>query len=162
MAFVIAHTAAIILAAALQRAWPQSLRLGATGPDLVLVLVACIGITRGAVAGCASGLLGGFLAAAGAGETAYGSLIASHMAVGFLAGQARGRLFVDHVIAAPVVALLASVLAAFIQFVGSPPSQFAPWLAESAIGALYNVLISPMSYVYARAVNLRWPSDAEA
>ncbi len=162
MAFVIAHAVAIILSAALQRAWPQPLRVGAAGPDLVLVLVACIGITRGAVAGCASGLLGGFLAAAGAGEGAYGSLIASHMVVGFLAGQARGRLFVDHIIAAPVVAVLATVVAAFIQLVGSPPSEFTPWLAESAVGALYNVLISPVSYVYARAVNLRWPSSDEA
>jgi cell shape-determining protein MreD len=159
LAFVIAQAVAIIIAAALQRAWPQALRFGSVAPELVLVLVACTGITRGAVAGCASGLLGGFLVAAGSGGGAYGSLIASHMIVGFLAGQARGRLFVDHIIAAPVVALLATVLAAFIQLVGSPPSQFAPWLAEAALGGLYNVLVSPTAYVYARAVSLRWPSS---
>jgi rod shape-determining protein MreD len=161
LVFAIAHVVAIIFVAALQRAWPEPLRLGVVGPDLVLVLVACIGITRGPVAGCAAGLLGGFLAGASMGEGPYGSVLLSHMAVGFLAGEARGRLFVDHVLVAPVVALLATVLAAFIQFAVSPPSQFTPWLGESAVGALYSMFISPMSYLFARAVNLRWPKGTE-
>jgi cell shape-determining protein MreD len=160
--FTIAHALAIVIAAALQRAWPEPLRVGVVSPNLVLVLVACIGITRGPVAGCASGLFGGFLAGAVGGDGAYGSLIISHMVVGFLAGQARGRLFVDHMIAAPVVALLATVLGTLIQFVGSPPSQFSPWIGESGIEALYNILVSPLAYLYARAVNLRWPLNTEA
>ena len=153
----IAHAVAIILAAALQRAWPAPLRVADVGPDLALVLVACIGITRGPVAGCAAGLLGGFLVAAATGTGAYGAVLVSHMAVGFLTG-----LFVDHVIAALVVVLLATVLGAFIHLVVSPPSQFMPWLAGAAIGVVYNTLISPMAYLYARAVNLRWPKSTEA
>lgn len=158
----IAHAVAIILAAALQRVWPAPLRVAGVGPDFALILVACIGITRGPVAGCAAGLLAGFLVAAATGTGAYGAVLVSHMAVGFLTGQARGRLFVDHVVAALVVVLLATVLGAFIHLVVSPPSQFMPWLAGAAIGAVYNTLISPMAYLYARAVNLRWPKSTEA
>jgi hypothetical protein len=114
------------------------------------------------VAGCAAGLFGGFLVAAVGGQGAFGAVLLSHMAVGLLAGQARGRLFVDHIIAAPVVALMATLVAGFAQFVVSPPAHFAPWLGELALGVLYNMLISPMSYLYARSVNLRWPRPTEA
>ena len=81
--------------------------------------------------------------------------------VGFVAGQARGRLFVDHLLAAPVVALLATLLAAFVQLVLSPPPDFLPWLKELGLALVYNAAISPLSYLYARAVHLRWPPHAE-
>jgi len=157
---IVGHVAALVAAAALERAWPESLRVGNVGPDLVLVLVACIGITRGRLAGYAAGLLGGFLLAA-SGEGHFGAVVIGLMAVGFLAGSARGRVFADHILVAPVIAVLATILASLVQFVVSPPSQFLPWLAEIGRLALYNAVVSPVAYTYARALSRRWPQPAE-
>ncbi|MBM3472720.1 MAG: hypothetical protein FJX75_05540 [Armatimonadetes bacterium] len=161
MLFVIAHIAALVLGAALERAWPQALRIGNVGPDVVLVIVACIGITRGRLAGYAAGLLGGFLLGA-AGEGSFAAALIGLMAVGFLAGQVRGRVFADHILVAPVVAILATLLASLIHLVVSPPSHFLPWLGEVARLMLYNAVVSPVAYVYARALARRWPQRAEA
>jgi len=158
---ILSHCVMFLLAAALERAWPQPLRVASVAPDLVLVLVACIGITRGPVAGYAAGLAGGLFSAAST-QGPFGTILLSHMVVGFLAGQARGRVFVDHILAAPVVAVLATLLAALIQLVVAPPPAFVPWLGQLAIGLLYNAVISPVSYTYVRAVNQRWPARAEA
>ena len=121
MLFVLAHIAVLVAGAALERAWPQALRIGNVAPDVVLVMVACIGITRGRIAGYAAGLLGGFLLGA-AGEGSFAAVMIGLMAVGFLAGQVRGRVFADHILVAPVVALLATLLASAIHLVVSPPS----------------------------------------
>ncbi len=158
---ILFHGVMFLLAAALARAWPQPLRVGSVAPDLVLVLVACIGITRGRVAGYAAGLVGGLLTASTT-QGPFGTILLSHMAVGFLAGQARGRVFVEHILAAPVVAVLATLLAGVIQLAVAPPPAFGPWLGQLAVGLLYNALISPISYTYARAVSQRWPARAEA
>lgn len=158
---MIAHIAALVLGAALERAWPQALRIGNVGPDVVLVIVACIGITRGRLAGYAAGLLGGFLLGA-AGEGSFAAALIGLMAVGFLAGQVRGRVFADHILVAPVVAILATLLASLIHLVVSPPSHFLPWLGEVARLMLYNAVVSPVAYVYARALARRWPQRAEA
>ncbi len=158
---ILSHLVTFVLAAAVQRAWPDTLRVGTMGPDLVLVLVACIGITRGPVAGYAAGLLGGLLAAT-TNQGPFGTILVSHMAVGFLAGHAKGRVFVDHILAAPIVAALATLLAAVVQLVVTPPPVFLPWAGHLGIAVLYNALISPIWYLYARAVNLRWPVRAEA
>ena len=158
---ILSHLVMFLLAAATQRAWPEVLRVGTMAPDLVLVLVACIGITRGPVAGYAAGLLGGLLSATTS-QGPFGTILLSHMAVGFLAGQARGKVFVDHILAAPIVAALATCLAAVIQLVVDPPPAFLPWVGQLGIAILYNALISPLSYVYARAVSQRWPARAEA
>ena len=160
MLFVVAHIAALIAGAALERAWPQALRIGNVGPELVLVMVACAGITRGRVAGYAAGLLGGFLLGA-AGEGSYVALIVGLMAVGFLAGHVRGNVFADHVLVAPVVALLATLLASLVHLVLSPPSHFLPWLGEVGRLMLYNAVVSPLAYVYARALARRWPQRAD-
>jgi len=158
--FVLAHVVALIAGAALERAWPQSLRIGNVGPDIVLVLVACAGITRGRVAGYAAGLFGGFLLGA-AGEGRFAALLISLMVVGFLTGQVRGTVFADHILVAPVVVVLATLVASLIQMVLSPPSSFLPWLGEVGRLMLYNAVISPVAYVYARALARRWPRRAE-
>jgi len=158
--FVAAHVVALVAAAAVERAWPQALRIGNVAPDLVLVLVACIGITRGRLAGYAAGLLGGFLLAA-SGEGSFAAVLVALMVVGLLAGLVRGRVFADHVLVAPVIALLATLLASLIELIVSPPSEFVPWLAEVARLMLCNAIISPLSYLYARAVSRRWPPRAE-
>lgn len=160
MLFVLANAIALIAAAALERAWPQALRVGDVAPDLVLVLVACIGITRGRVAGYTAGLFGGFLLGA-AGEGSYVALIVGLMAVGLLAGHVRGPVFADHILVAPVVALLATLLASTVQLIVSPPSHFLPWLGDVGRLMLYNAVVSPVAYVYARAVARRWPQRAE-
>jgi cell shape-determining protein MreD len=159
--FVLAHVVALVAAAALERAWPQPLRLSNVAPDLVLVLVACIGITRGRVAGYAAGLFGAFLLGA-IGEGNFAVLLIGLLAVGFLAGHARGRVFADHVVVAPVVAVLATFLACLIRLAVNPPPHFVPWLWEVARLVLYNAVVSPFAYVYARAVARRWPPRAES
>lgn len=161
MLFVLAHIAALVTGAALQRAWPQALRVGNVGPDLVLVTVACIGITRGRVAGYAAGVLGGFLVGA-LGEGSFAAVMVGLMLVGFLAGQARGRVFADHILVAPVVALMATVIASVIYLIVSPPSHLLPWVGEVGRLMLYNAVVSPVAYVWARALARRWPQRAEA
>ena len=161
MLFVLAHIAALVAGAALERAWPQALRIGNVAPDVVLVMVACIGITRGRIAGYAAGLLGGFLLGA-AGEGSFAAVMIGLMAVGFLAGQVRGRVFADHILVAPVVALLATLLASAIHLVVSPPSHFLPWLGEVGRLMLYNAVVSPLAYICARALARRWPQRVEA
>ena len=160
MLFVLAHVVGLVAAAALQRAWPQPLRIGNVAPDLVLVLVACIGITRGRLAGYAAGLLGGFLLAA-SGEGSFPAVLISLMVVGLLAGLARGRLFADHIVVAPVIAVLATVLACLVQLAMSPPSQLVPWLGEVGRLTLYNAIASPLAYLHARALARRWPQRTE-
>lgn len=152
----LAYAAALILAAALDRAWPQPLRLGVVGPDLALVLVACIGIARGPVAGCASGLFGGFLVAS-AGGGSFGAVLVSYIAVGLLCGKAKGRVFADHILAAPVIAAVSTLVGEFVQLVIVPPPAFFPWLGEAARALVFNVPLSPLAYLYARAVSRRWP-----
>jgi len=159
--FVLAHAVALLAGAALERAWPAGLRIGNVGPDVVLVLVACAGITRGRVAGYAAGLFGGFLLGA-AGDGNYTAVVIGLMAVGFLAGQVRGTVFADHILVAPVVAVLATLVASAITLVVSPPSQFLPWLGEVGRLMLYNAVVSPPAYVLARALARRWPRRAEA
>jgi rod shape-determining protein MreD len=158
---VLAYVVALVAAAALERAWPQPLRIGNVAPDLVLVLVACIGITRGRVAGYAAGLFGGFLLGA-IGEGGFGVLLISLLAVGFLAGHARGRVFADHILVAPVAAVLATILACLIRLGVNPPPHFVPWLWEVVRFMLYNAVVSPLAYAYARAVARRWPPRAES
>ena len=160
MLFVLAHIAALVVGAALERAWPEALRIGNVAPDAVLVLVACIRITRGRLAGYSAGLLGGFLVGA-SGEGSFAAVLIGLMAVGFLAGQVRGRVFADHILVAPVVAVLATLLASVVHLVVSPPSHFLPWLWEVARLMLYNAVVSPLAYVYARALARRWPQRAE-
>ncbi|MGQ9730844.1 MAG: hypothetical protein ACUVX8_06160 [Candidatus Zipacnadales bacterium] len=160
MIFVAGHLVALLVAAALERAWPQPLRIGNVSPDLVLVFVACVGITRGSLAGLAAGLLGGFLIAVSC-ERSFSALLVGHMAVGFLAGEARSRVFADHVLVAPVIALLATLLVSLIQFVVEPPSQFWPWVVEVGRVMVYNALAAPVAYAYARALSRRWPPRSE-
>lgn len=161
MLCVLAHAVALIATAALERAWPQPLRISNVAPSLVLVLVASAGIMRGRVAGYASGLFGGLLLGA-AGDRSFPAVLIGLMAVGLLAGHIRGRVFAEHVVVAPVLALLATLVAATVQLILSPPSRFVPWLGECGWLMLYNALVSPPIYLYARALARRWPPRAEA
>jgi hypothetical protein len=159
--YILAHVVALIAGTALSRAWPAALRVGGVGPDLVLVLVTCVGITRGRLAGYAAGVAGGFLmGAAGHGE--FLPVMVSLMVIGLLSGLARGRIFSDHILVAPLVAVLGTLLAALVHFVVSPPSGFVPWIAELARLAVYNAVLSPIAYVYCTAVGRRWPQRSEA
>jgi len=155
------HIVALVLCAALERAWPPGIRFGTIAPALPLVLVACIGITRGPVAGCAAGLLGGLLVASAPGGS-FGVIIAGHMAVGLVAGKCRGRVFADHILVAPVVAVLATLAAELIELVVSPPSHFFPWLGELGLAMLYNALVSAPLYLFAQFINRRWPHREDA
>jgi len=158
--FLLAHVVALLAAAALERAWPQPLRFGDAAPNLVLVLVACAGITHGRVTGYATGLVGGLFVGA-AGDRSFAGALISLMAVGLLAGHIRGRVFADHVMAAPVLAVLATVVSSLLYFVISPPPSFIPWVKEVGRLMLYNAVVSPPLYLYARALARRWPPRTE-
>jgi len=158
---ILAHAVALLGAVAFERAWPAALRWGGVAPSFALILIACIGITRGPLAGCAAGLFGGFLAAT-VGEAGFGATLMSHMVIGFACGQARGRVFADHVLVAPVIATLVVILAAFIELVISPSSHFLPWLAGLGRSIVFTAVGSPIAYLYARAVSRRWPQRTEA
>lgn len=156
MLCLLAHVAGLVAVAALERAWPQQLRISDVAPALVLVFVACTGIMRGRVAGYAAGLLGGLLVGATGGRSFAAGLIGL-MIVGLMAGHIRGRVFAEHVVVAPVLAILATLVAALVQLMLSPASHFIPWVAEQGWLMLYNALVSAPVYLYVRALARRWP-----
>lgn len=155
------YAGAIVVLAAVQRAWPDLLRLHGLAPDLLVVLVCALGLFRGPLPGYGAGLGAGLLAAASE-RGPFGALLAGRMAVGLLAGLLRGRVFADRLLVAPVVAAVGVVLAHVIQFVLAPPSQgFGQWLQELGIQTLYSAACAPLVFWFARTINRRYPRRAD-
>ena len=155
------YAGAIVVLAAVQRAWPDLLRLHSLAPDLLVVMVCAIGLFRGPLSAYGAGLGAGLLAAA-AERGPFGALLAGRMAVGLLAGLLRGRVFADRLLVAPVVAALAVLAADLAQLVLAPPSEgFAQWLREFVVRALYSAACAPLLFWFARTINRRYPGRAD-
>lgn len=139
---------------ALQGAWPFWLRVGGQPPNLVVAAVACLGLVRGPTEGCLAGLVAAVLVA-GAAHAPIGGLLVAFMAVGALAGLLRGSLFAERVPVAMLVAVIAVVIASFLQMVFVPPPGFVVWLSGTVVSALYTVLVVPPIYWLARLTRPR-------
>jgi rod shape-determining protein MreD len=158
MAATLIFGAALFLAAALQTALFRHLQLPGGVPDLVVVLIVSIGLTRGAPAGVGAGLFGGFLRAAALEGTPFGGLLVSHMLVGYLAGKLRGRVFADRLVVVVLVAAVAVAFSELVQFVFRPPPDVLSWMARTAVAIAYSVIVAPLVHAFVRLVNLRFPS----
>ncbi len=158
MAAALVLAAALFLAAALQPTLFAHLHLTIRGvpPNLVVLLITSIGLTRGVAAGTAAGLFGGLLCASLYGERFAGILV-GHMAVGYLAGKLRGRVFADRPLVVVLAAVVAVGLSETVILVFHPPGHFLSWLASTAIAVAYSGLLAPVTHGFVRVVQLRFP-----
>ena len=114
-AYLVEFVAAVLLVA-WQYAWPAWLRLGGQGPDLAGALLISVGLTRGVVEGCWTGLAAGLLVGS-LGPLPLGGLFVSHIGLGGLAGLLRGRIFSDRIIVAILVTFVAVFVANLIELI---------------------------------------------
>lgn len=129
---------------ALQGAWPVWLRIGEQGPQLVVAVIVCIGLVRGAVQGCLAGLVGAVLVA-GAGHIPLGGLFAGYMLVGALAGFLRGSLFAERAMVAVLMAAVGVILSEFVRLIFQPPPEFFVWLRATLHASLFTAVFAPVT-----------------
>lgn len=137
------------LGSAFYGAWPPWLRIAGQAPDFVLATVACLGLYRGAVAGCGAGLAGA-LFIAGAGHVPMGGLSLGLMLVGTGAGLLRGSLFSERIFVAVVCAILGVAVAGLIRLVVIPPPGLMVWLRDTAATMLLTGIATPPIFALAR------------
>lgn len=140
-----AHLITLLLlwvSVALQGAWPVWLRIGGQGPQLVVAVIVCIGLVRGAVHGCLAGLVGAVLLA-GAGHIPLGGLFAGFMLVGALAGFLRGSVFAERATVAVLMAAVGVLLSELVRLIFQPPPEFLVWLRATMCAALFTALLAP-------------------
>lgn len=130
------------ISTALQGAWPVWLRIGGQGPQLVVAVIVCIGLVRGAVHGCLAGLLGAVFLA-GAGHVPLGGLFAGLMLVGSLAGFLRGTVFVERATVAMLMAAVGVIISELVRLVFQPPPEFLVWLRVTLYAALFTAVLAP-------------------
>jgi hypothetical protein len=134
----------VIILVAWQHAWPAWLRLWDQPPDLAVILLVAVGLSRGPVEGCWSGLNAGLLMGA-LGSRPLGGLFVSHMGAGALLGLFGGRVFPDRVVVAMLVTAVAVVTTNLVEMLFLPPASFVPWLAETfAQAALSGLVAAPL------------------
>jgi hypothetical protein len=130
---------------ALETAWPLWLRAAYQPPHLVVAVVACTGLLRGAVDGCFAGLLGAVLLA-GAGHIPLGGLSAGLILVGAGAGMLRGTLFAERATVAILVSVAGLVVSEVVRMIFLPPLEFAVWLRALGASVVLTALISPLAF----------------
>ena len=157
---VLLYAAMMVLLAACQEAWPQYAFLWQTKPELVLMLAAGIGLSRGPAAGVGAGFFAGWLPAALAGA-GVGSYLVTRMLAGYVAGSLRGRLFADRLRVAALVCAGAAVLADVGRLILAPPLDIVQWLLSLFANVLYSLALGPVIYVPLRAIARQWPLRAE-
>jgi len=139
----------LLLFVALQGAWPSWLRIAEQPPGLVVAMVVCIGLARGATDGCLAGLVAAILHS-GADHIPMGGLFVGLMAVGGCAGFLRGSLLSERLEVAVLVAAVAVVLSGALRMIFVPPPEFVVWLKALMASALYTALLAPLPFWLAK------------
>jgi len=142
------------LSSAFYGAWPAWLRISDQAPELVLASVACLGLIRGAAAGCAAGLVGAVLIA-GAGHVPLGGLSIGLMLVGAGAGMLRGSLFSERMFVAVLCATLGVAVADLVRLIVTPPPGFVVWLRDTGAAMLLTAIFTPGIFAFARLARER-------
>ena len=130
---------AVILGAS-QFAWPTWLRLFEQPPDLAVILLVAVGLTRGPLEGCWTGLVTA-LVVGSLGGTPLGGLFVSHMGAGTVLGLLGGRIFPDYIPVAMLVAAAAAVLMNVVELLFLPPASLGPWLTATVSQAVMTGLV---------------------
>ena len=142
----------VAVAAAAQTSLRPHLTIGVVAPTIVIVLVGCVGLVRGPVAGCGLGLLGGFLLGALDGGSV-GLEIAGGMVAGFLAGTLRGRIFTERRSVSLLVGFGAVVVAEVVSCIMAPPAPFLRWLRIVGFEAVYSAVLALPLYIFVRWID---------
>ena len=149
MRFYLLALAIILLCVCFQDAWPYWLRLAGQSPALVVAVIACLGLLRGAADGCLAGLVGALLLA-GSGHVALGGLSLSYMALGASAGLLRGTLFAERLLVAVLIAAVGVIATNILQMLFVPPREFVVWLGDTLASAAFTALVTPLLFWLAR------------
>ena len=141
---------------AIQFTWPVWLRVFDQPPHLLLALVACTGLVRGAVDGCLAGLVAGVLLA-GAAQLPMGGLLLGFMVVGAGAGLLRGTLFSERVMVAILVSSVGVVIWEILRVILQPPAVWATWFSGMLGSIILTALVAPLAFWLMRLTKPREP-----
>jgi rod shape-determining protein MreD len=165
MPFVNSLTAVIFglcvaVAAAAQTSLGPYVAIGEAAPNIVVVLVACVALRRGQLAGCGLGLVGGFLLGALDGMS-LGREMVGCMVAGFAAGMLRGRLFTERSSASLLVGFCAVLVAEFVPYLAGPQVPLLTWMRVAGLEAAYSAILAIPLYAFVRWVDRLLPGRAD-
>ncbi len=132
-----------------QFAWPAWLRLFQQPPDLAVILLVVVGLTRGPLEGCWTGLVTALMTASLSG-TPVGGLFVSHMGAGTILGLLGGRIFPEHLPVAMAVTAVAVLVMGTVELLFLPPASFGPWLAAVLSQAVLSAVVAAPLFVVLR------------
>ncbi len=138
-----------VMFVACQFAWPTWLRLFEQPPDLAVILLVVVGLTRGPLEGCWTGLVTA-LAVGSLGSTPLGGLFVSHMGAGTTLGLLGGRIFPEHLPVAMGVTATAVLVMGVVELLFLPPPSVGPWLAAILSQAVLSGLVAAPLFVVLR------------
>lgn len=143
---------ALFIAAVLQCAFANPMRIGAAQPDF-LALVAFLGAlycdgNGGAALGFSAGLL--HAAIVSPPHAGFGSLITSRTAVCFCIGWLDERIFRDNPLMAVLLVALGTALAHILFFIFMPMPDIGHWARILALTTLYNTMLALPVYLLMR------------
>ena len=145
-----------------QYAWPTWLRWGEQAPDLAVVLLVAVGLTRGPVEGCWSGLITGLMVGALAPiRIPLGGLFVSHMGAGTALGLLGRRIFPNQVPVAMVVTATAVVAMNVVELLFLPPPYFLQWITATVRQAVLSGLVAGPLFALLRALFSYLPPPEE-
>jgi len=130
-----------VILGAWQFAWPTWLRVVEQPPDLAVILILVVGLTRGPIEGCWTGFITA-LVVGSLGSTPLGGLFVSHMGAGTILGLLGGRMFSDYVPIAMAVTAAAVLLMNIVELLFLPPTSLGPWLTATVSQAAVSGLVA--------------------
>jgi len=131
---------AMILGAG-QFAWPTWLRLFQQPPDLAAILLVIVGLTRGPVEGCWTGLVTA-LAIGSLGSIPLGGLFVGYMGAGAVLGLLGGRIFPNYIPVVMLVTVAAVPVINAVELLFLPPASLGPWLTGTVSRAVISGLVA--------------------
>ncbi len=140
-----------VILVAWQYAWPPWLRLSGQAPDLAVVLLVTVGLTRSPLEGCWSGLVTGLMVGS-LGRLPLGGLFVSHIGGGTALGLLGGRIFPNYVPVAMLVTAIAVVAMSVVEMLFLPPPYFVRWVAETFSQAIISGLVAAPLFALLRAL----------
>jgi len=140
-----------VILGAWQFAWPTWLCIVQQPPDLAVILLVVVGLTRGPLEGCWTGLATALMIGS-SGSIPLGGLFISHMGAGTVLGLLGGRIFPDYIPVAMLVAVAASLLMNIVELLFLPPASLGPWLTAAVGQAVMSGLVAAPLFALLRPV----------
>lgn len=141
-------------------AWPTWLRLAGQAPDLVVILLVSVGLTRGPLEGCWAGFSSGLMIGA-LGQTPLGGLFVSHIGAGTVLGLLGGRIFPNHIFVAMLVTATTVIAMNLVELLFIPPAHFLPWMTAIFVQAFVSSIVAAPLFALLRALFSYLPLPAE-